>query len=103
MTTQHPRHMYRETKRIKEVNGMPSQSVHSLITQTPEEGFALAVMLAQKGVTVTQPSEEVRKVLRPAYSTNPDSLINVSQVIAVHFQTVAAANNYWRQWTPYYQ
>lgn len=81
---------------------MASDPMQTLLTQTPEEGFALAVKLAQKGVEVTQPSEEIRKILRPTYSRDADSLIAVSQVIATHFQTVAAANNYWRTWTPYY-
>lgn len=67
----------------------------SLKTSTPEEGFALAVRLSQKGVVVTQPSAEIRQRLRPMYSMNADSLIAVSQVIAINFQTVAAANNYW--------
>lgn len=81
---------------------MPSDQLQTLLTQTPEEGFALAVKLAQKGVGVTQPSEEIRKLLRPVYSRDTDSLIAASQVIAIHFQTVAAANNYWRTWTPQY-
>lgn len=70
--------------------------IKSLQTKTPEEGFALAVKLAQKGVEVTQPDESIRKKLRPKYSRNADSLIAASQVIAIHFETVAAANNYWR-------
>jgi hypothetical protein len=39
----------------------------------------------------------VLKKLRPAYAHDPDSLIAASQVIAIHFQTIAAANNYWRK------
>lgn len=69
--------------------------IYTLRTRTPEEGFELAVKLSQKGVVVTQPSETIRDLLRPVYSTNADSLIAVSQVIAINFQTVAAANNYW--------
>lgn len=69
--------------------------IETLRTNTPEEGFQLAVVLSQKGVVVTQPSEQIRELLRPVYSTNADSLIAVSQVIAINFQTVAAANNYW--------
>jgi hypothetical protein len=68
----------------------------SLKTATAEEGFALAVVLARKGVTTTQKNKEVLHALRPGYANNADSLIAVSHVIAVHFQTVAAANNYWR-------
>jgi len=67
----------------------------SLRTKTPEEGFDLAIKLSQKGVEITQPDEAIRKKLRPKYSRNADSLISVSQVIAINFQTVAAANNYW--------
>jgi hypothetical protein len=68
----------------------------SLITATPEEGFQLAIKLARKGVTETQPDKEVLQKLRPAYAHDPDSLIAASQVVAIHFQTIAAANNYWR-------
>lgn len=95
--------MLEVTNLEKEVNCMSMRSLQTLLTQTPEEGFALAVELAQKGVVVTQPSEEIRKVLRPTYSRDADSLTAASQVIAIHFQTVAAANNYWRAWSPYYQ
>jgi hypothetical protein len=67
----------------------------SLMTATPEEGFQLAIMLSRKAVTETQPDKEVQKQLRPAYAHDPDSLIAASQVVAIHFQTIAAANNYW--------
>lgn len=66
-----------------------------LRTSTPQEGFELAILLSQKGVQYTQTSEEIRKALRPKYSHDADSLIAVSQVVAINFQTVAAANNYW--------
>jgi hypothetical protein len=69
----------------------------SLITKTPEEGFQLAVKLARKGVKTTQPDKEVLFMLREVYSRDADSLIACSQVIAIYFQTVAAANNYWRE------
>lgn len=80
---------------VKGVN-LVNDKLSTLRTKTPEEGFALAVKLAQKGVEVTQPDESIRKKLRPKYSRNADSLITASQVIAIHFQTVAAANNYWQ-------
>lgn len=69
----------------------------SLITDTPEEGFKVAVQLARKGVTTTQPDKDVLFMLRDNYSKDPDALIASSQVIAIHYQTVAAANNYWRE------
>ncbi len=72
------------------------QWLGSLKTATPQEGFELAIKLSQKGVEYTQPSEKIRKKLRPKYSTNADSLIAASQIIATNYQTVAAANNYWK-------
>jgi len=68
----------------------------SLKTASPQEGFELAIKLARKGVGVTQPSAEVRGKLRAAYEQDTSQLIASSQVIAIHFQTVAAANDYWR-------
>lgn len=68
----------------------------SLKTDTPQQGFELAITLARKGVGYTQPSAEVRDKLRPEYAENPDSLTMASQVVAIHFQTVAAANDYWK-------
>ncbi len=68
----------------------------SLITATAEEGFNLAVKMSRIGVKVTQPSAEVRDRLRKEYAENADSLTAASQVIAINFQTVSAANNYWR-------
>jgi hypothetical protein len=68
----------------------------SLKTQTPQEGFDLATKLARIGVKVAQPSAEIRDSLSAAYDHDTAQLIASSQVIAIHFQTVAAANNYWR-------
>lgn len=70
--------------------------IKSLKTKTPQEGFELAIKLAQKGIEYTQPSESIRKKLRPKYSKDADSLIHASEVIAIHYQTVAAANEYWK-------
>lgn len=68
----------------------------SLITATPEEGFQVALRLARLAVTEVQSDREVLKEGRKKYSRDPGSLIATSQVVAIHFQTVAAANNYWR-------
>lgn len=69
----------------------------SLKTDTPQEGFELAIMLARKGVGYTQTSAKIREQLRDGYANNADSLTMASQVIAIHFQTVSAANDYWRK------
>ncbi|HLV49281.1 MAG TPA: hexameric tyrosine-coordinated heme protein [Aliidiomarina sp.] len=68
----------------------------SLITATPQEGFELAITLSRRGVKYTQPDMDVLKKLRPDYANSADSLTAASHVVATNFQTVAAANNYWR-------
>ncbi len=70
--------------------------LNSLQTDTPQEGFELAIKLSRMGVKYTQPDMEVLKRLRKNYANNADSLTAASQVIAFNFQTVAAANNYWK-------
>lgn len=68
----------------------------TLVTDTPEAGYQLAIKMSRMGVKYTQPSDEMRDKLRPQYAENADSLIAVSQVVAINFQTVAAANSYWK-------
>lgn len=69
----------------------------TLLTQTPEEGYELAVKLSRVAVKMTQPDAEVREKLRPVYAEDADALIASSQVVATHFATIAAANDYWRE------
>lgn len=76
---------------------MSEQWLGSLITENAQLGYELAIKLSRMGVKYTQPSDEVRTKLRPDYDDNADSLIASSQVIAINFQTVSAANNYWRK------
>ena len=68
----------------------------TLKTATPEDGFDLAVKLARVAVKATQPDAAVRDRLRPEYAEDAQALIAVSQVVATHFVTVAAANDYWK-------
>lgn len=69
----------------------------TLITNTPQEGFELAITLSRRGVKYTQPDAQVLHKLRPEYSNDAHELTAASHVIATNFQTVAAANNYWRK------
>ena len=69
----------------------------TLITATPEEGRALAFSMARHSIHNIQPDLDVLEGGRPNYSTDPDSLIAVSQVVAIEFQTIAAANDHWRR------
>lgn len=68
----------------------------SLLTATPQEGFELAITLSRRGVKYTQPDTDVLKKLRAEYAESADGLTAASQVVAINFQTVSAANNYWR-------
>lgn len=69
----------------------------SLLTETPEAGYALAVKLSRTAVKLTQPSAEVRERVRADYADDFGALIAISQVVATNFQTVSAANGYWRE------
>jgi len=71
----------------------------SLKTETPEEGYNLAIKLSRMAVKATQPDDAVRAKLRDVYANNADSLTMASQVVATNFQTVAQANNFWTQST----
>lgn len=68
----------------------------SLITETPEDGFDLAIKLSRMAVKKTQPDDAARTRMRAVYENNADSLTAASHVVATNFQTVAAANNYWK-------
>lgn len=67
-----------------------------LITETPEEGRALAMLIARHTIHNIQPDLDLLKEGRVEYAKSPDSLTAAAQVVAIEFQTIAAANNYWR-------
>jgi hypothetical protein len=69
---------------------------NTLITKTPEEGRALAVLLARNSIHAMQGELETLKLGRAQYANDASRLIAASHVIAVEFGTIAAANNYWR-------
>jgi hypothetical protein len=69
---------------------------NTLLTKTPEEGRALAIMLARHSVHAMQHNFEMLIAGRGKYAGDPLELIAASHVIAVEFATIAAANNYWR-------
>ncbi|WP_162426591.1 hexameric tyrosine-coordinated heme protein [Pontibacter pudoricolor] len=68
----------------------------SLITATPFEGRQLAIKLSRKSIGAIQPDAATRQQLRAAYASDTGQLIASAHVIAVEFQTIAQANNYWR-------
>lgn len=68
----------------------------SLITATPQEGRELAIKLARKSIAAIQTDPEVRKSLRNSYAADTAQLIASAQVVAMEFQTIAMANNFWK-------
>jgi hypothetical protein len=74
---------------------IPPASLTTLTTDTPDSGFQLAIKLARLAVKFTQPDAEVRTRLRCVYESDATVLVAISHVVAVHFATIAAANNYW--------
>ncbi|MBA4301476.1 Hexameric tyrosine-coordinated heme protein (HTHP) [Algoriphagus alkaliphilus] len=70
--------------------------LESLITATPQEGRDLAIKLSRKSIAAIQTNPDVRKKLRADYAEDTAQLIASAQVIALEFQTIARANNYWK-------
>ena len=71
--------------------------VPTLITETPYEGRQLAIKLARKSIGEMQSNPEIKKKIRMQYANDGATLIEAAEVIALEFQTIAAANNYWRK------
>jgi hypothetical protein len=69
----------------------------TLIVGTPQKGRELAIKMARKSIAAIQTDAETRKKLRSAYATDTAQLITSAHVIATEFQTIAAANNYWKK------
>lgn len=68
----------------------------TLITSDPQSGYELAIKLSRMAIKKTQPNDTVRVQLRSIYEEDAAALIVSSAVVATNFQTVAAANNYWK-------
>lgn len=71
--------------------------VPTLITKTPFEGRQLAIMLSRKSIGAIQSNPDVKKRLRGVYSQDAAMLMQAAQIVAIEYQTIAAANNYWRK------
>ncbi|MDO8966091.1 hexameric tyrosine-coordinated heme protein [Algoriphagus sp.] len=71
-------------------------NLESLITASPQEGRDLAIKLSRKSIAAIQTNPDVRKKLRADYAEDTAQLIASAQVIALEFQTIARANNYWK-------
>lgn len=71
--------------------------LESLITETPQEGRELAIKMARKTIGAIQGDADVKKKVRSVYAEDAAHLMMAAEVVAIEFQTVAAANNYWRK------
>jgi hypothetical protein len=69
---------------------------NTLITASPEEGRQLAIKLARLVIKTTQPDEAVRDRLRDVYANDAGMLLQIGQIVAAEFATIAAANHSWR-------
>jgi len=70
---------------------------NSLLTNTPEEGRALAIKMARLIIKTTQPDASLREALRAVYAEDAGMLLAIGHTVAVEFATIAAANNYWKK------
>jgi hypothetical protein len=68
----------------------------SLIVATADQGRQLAIKIARLVIKATQPDAAVRERLRAVYANDAAMLLQVGQIVATEFATIAAANNFWR-------
>src|SRR5690625_6871628 len=70
---------YAANKNLTKEIPMAEQWLTSLITDTPQEGYELAIALSRRGVRYTQPDPEVLHRLRPEYAEDASELTSASQ------------------------
>jgi hypothetical protein len=68
----------------------------TLNTSTPQEGFELAVKLSRLAMMVSRSSDDDGQGTRQIQGDDVLQLIQAAHVIALNFQTIAAANDWWR-------
>lgn len=68
----------------------------TLLTKTPQEGRELAIKMSRKTIAAIQTDPKVREKLRDNYAQDTAQLISSAKIVAIEFQTIAQANNYWR-------
>jgi hypothetical protein len=72
----------------------------TLSTNTAQGGFELAVKLSRLAVMVSQSSDDSHQGARPMQPDDASQLVGAAHVIALNFQTIAAANDWWRHPSP---
>jgi Hexameric tyrosine-coordinated heme protein (HTHP) len=85
--------MGRESPAMLDESWLPT-----LNTDTPQEGFELAVKLSRLAMMVSSDNDgHGTRLIQP---DDASQLIGAAHVIALIFQTIAAANGWWRDPTP---
>ena len=69
----------------------------SLITATPLEGRMLAITIVRKTIGTIQRDAAIKKAVRKEYQDDPELLMRAAELVAIEFETIAKANNYWRK------
>lgn len=70
--------------------------VPSLITDTPLEGRQLAITLVRKTIGSIQKDGDAKMRVREKYEEDPMMLMRAAELVALEFQVIAEANDYWR-------
>lgn len=68
----------------------------SLITATPLEGRQLAITMVRKTIGAIQRDSAIKQAVRQDYQDDAELLMQAAELVALEFQTIAIANNYWR-------
>ena len=68
----------------------------SCVTDTREDGCALAVKLAGRVIHSTQSEADALDIRRLDWATRPGRSIAPSQILAIAFRIIAEVNNDWR-------
>jgi|SRR5690606_19671592 len=71
--------------------------VPSLITDTPLEGRQLAITLVRKTIGSIQKDADAKRRVRERYEEDPMMLMRAAELVALEFQVIAEANDYWRE------
>ncbi len=70
--------------------------VPSLITDTPLQGRQLAITLVRKTIGSIQQDGDAKMRVREKYEEDPMMLMRAAELVALEFQVIAEANDYWR-------
>ncbi len=70
--------------------------VPSLVTDTPLQGRQLAITLVRKTIGSIQRDGDAKRRVREQYEEDPMMLMRAAELVALEFQVIAEANDYWR-------